>query len=41
MVALLGRPKGGFIPKWYGDPKGAGHSPEAIDIMCREFIKLA
>ncbi|MBD3386889.1 hypothetical protein GF407_18440 [candidate division KSB1 bacterium] len=41
MVTLLGRPKGGFIPKWYGDPKGAGHSQEAIDIMCREFIKLA
>ena len=41
MVQLLGRPEGGFIPKWYGDPIGAGHRPEAIAAMCDEFYKLA
>lgn len=40
MVDLLGRPNGGFIPRWYGDPVGAGHRPEAIDVMCEEFLKL-
>ena len=41
MVRLLARPKGGFIPKWYGDPVGAGHRQEAIDAMCEEFIRLS
>lgn len=41
MVNVLGRPEGGFIPKWYGDPVGAGHRPEAITAMCDEFYKLA
>ena len=41
MVAWLGRPSGGFIPRWYTDPAGAGHRPEAIDAMCREFLRLA
>jgi hypothetical protein len=41
MVRLLGRPKGGFIPRWYSDPKGAGHRPEALDAMSDEFIKLS
>lgn len=41
MVAALGRPEGGFIAKWYGDPKGAGHRQEAIDAMCEEFAKLS
>jgi uroporphyrinogen decarboxylase len=40
MVVQLGRPTGGFIPKWYGDPRGAGHTREAIDIMCQEFQRL-
>jgi uroporphyrinogen decarboxylase len=40
MVAVLGRPNGGFIPKWYGDPVGAGHRQEAIDTMCEEFLKI-
>jgi uroporphyrinogen decarboxylase len=40
MVALLGRPEGGFIPKWYGDPVGAGHRPEAIEAMCEEFLRI-
>ncbi|MCF7853370.1 MAG: uroporphyrinogen decarboxylase family protein [Candidatus Pacebacteria bacterium] len=41
MVEALGRPTGGFIAKWYGDPKGVGHRPEAIDAMCEEFLKLS
>jgi len=41
MVRQLGRPMGGFIPRWYTDPAGAGHRQEAIDIMCVEFIRLS
>jgi len=41
MADLLGRPKGGFIPKWYGDPVGAGHRPEAIEAMCEEFLAIS
>ncbi|MBE0696878.1 MAG: hypothetical protein IH586_08135 [Anaerolineaceae bacterium] len=41
MAVLLGRPEGGFIPRWYSDPLGAGHRYEAIDIMCNEFLRLA
>ncbi|NLB96137.1 MAG: hypothetical protein GX785_10550 [Armatimonadetes bacterium] len=41
MVRALGRPEGGFIPKWYGDPKGAGHTQEAIDAMCTEFLRIS
>jgi hypothetical protein len=40
MAALLGRPEGGFIPRWYSDPAGAGHRQEAIDAMCEEFLRL-
>ena len=40
MVKLLGTSKGGFIPKWYNDPVGAGHRQEAVDAMCEEFLKL-
>lgn len=41
MVKLLGRPEGGFIPRWYSDPAGAGHRQEAIDVMCEEFLKIS
>ncbi len=41
MAKLLGRPNGGFIPKWYSDPVGAGHRQEAIDAMCEEFLKIS
>lgn len=37
----LGSVQGGFLPQWYGDPVGAGHSPEAIDAMCQEFLKIS
>ncbi|MDZ7341943.1 MAG: hypothetical protein ONB27_11350 [candidate division KSB1 bacterium] len=40
MVQLLGRPGGGFIPRWYSDPVGAGHQPEAIAAMCDEFLRI-
>jgi len=41
MVSTLNTEKGGFIPKWYIDPEGAGHSQEAITVMCEEFIKIS
>lgn len=41
MAALLGRPQGGFIPRWYSDPVGAGHRYEAVEIMCAEFLQIA
>ncbi len=41
MVRLLGRPNGGFIPRWYSDPVGAGHRQEAIDAMCEEFLRVS
>lgn len=41
MARLLGRPNGGFIPRWYSDPVGAGHRQEAIDAMCEEFLHIA
>jgi uroporphyrinogen decarboxylase len=41
MVSLLGRPEGGFIPRWYTDPAGAGHKREKIEAMCEEFIRLS
>jgi len=37
----LGKPEGGFIPKWYNDQKGAGHAQEAVDAMCSEFLKVS
>ena len=41
MARLLGRPEGGFIPRWYTDPAGAGHTQEAIDAMCEEFLLIS
>jgi hypothetical protein len=41
MARLLGRPGGGFIPRWYTDPAGAGHTPEALAAMCEEFLTLS
>ncbi len=40
LVAKLGTPRGGFLPKWYGDPVGAGHHQEAVDAMCQEFLAI-
>ena len=41
MARLLGRPGGGFIPRWYTDPAGAGHTPESLETMCVEFLTLS
>jgi len=41
MVATLGRPNGGIMVKWYCDPEGVGHRPEAIAAMCLEFVKIS
>jgi len=41
MARLLGRPNGGFIPRWYSDPVSAGHRSEAIQAMCEEFVALS
>ena len=41
LVNTLGRPTGGFIAQWYGDPVGAGHRPEAVAAMCEEFLRLS
>lgn len=41
MAKHLGRPEGGFIPRWYSDPEGAGHRPEALAAMCEEFLALS
>lgn len=40
MVKYLYRNGGGFIPRWYTDPVGAGHRQEALDAMCEEFLKI-
>jgi uroporphyrinogen decarboxylase len=40
MVKTLGTEKGGFMVKWYGDPKSAGHRQEAVDVMSEEFLKI-
>jgi hypothetical protein len=41
MVKALGRPEGGFMAQWYSDPAGAGHSQEAVDAMCAEFLEIS
>ena len=41
MARCLGTKAGGFIPRWYTDPKGVGHTQESIDIMCSEFLKIS
>jgi hypothetical protein len=41
MSQCLGTKAGGFIPRWYIDPVGAGHRWENTDIMCREFSKIS
>jgi uroporphyrinogen decarboxylase len=41
LVTTLGRPEGGFIAQWYGDPAGAGHRQKAIEAMSEEFVRLS
>ena len=40
MKRQLSTEKGGFIPRWYSDPAGAGHSKEAVCAMCDAFLAL-
>ena len=41
MADCLGTKEGGFIPRWYTDPKGVGHTKEYIDVMCEEFLTIS
>jgi len=41
MPQHLGTKSGGFIPCWYGDPVGAGHKMENVELMCREFLSIS
>lgn len=41
MTQYLSTSKGGFIAKCYVDHEGIGHSKEAVDAMCREFLNIA
>ncbi|MGI6497054.1 MAG: uroporphyrinogen decarboxylase family protein [Kiritimatiellia bacterium] len=41
MADAFATPKGGFLPRWYTDPKGAGHTREAIQAMCEEFRAIS
>ena len=41
MTKCFNTDKGGFIPRWYIDPVGAGHTQEALDVMCEEFLKIS
>ena len=40
MVQCLWRRQGGFIPRWYTDPKAAGHEDDKLNAMCEEFLKI-
>ena len=40
MWRCLGTKKGGFIPRWYPDPNGAGHKMDNVNLMCEEFLKI-
>jgi len=41
MSQCLGTKEGGFIPRWYSDPVGVGHTKEYIDAMCEEFLTIS
>jgi len=41
MKAHLAADKGGFIPRWYSDPVGAGHTEKAVCAMCDEFLRIS
>ncbi len=39
MIKHLARPEGGFVAGYYGDRKAAGHTDQAVEAMCDEFMK--
>jgi len=41
MFEKLGSTKGGFIAKFYGDPKGAGHTEQSLTAMFEEFETIS
>ena len=41
MAKALGTPRGGFLARWYCDPNGVGHKPEAVNAMCEEFLAIS
>ena len=41
MSECLGTKEGGFIPRWYTDPAGVGHTKDYIDAMCEEFLLIS
>ena len=41
LVQYLGTERGGFMAKWYPDTAGAGHTPEAVAVMCDEFVRIS
>ena len=41
MMRCLGSKEGGFIPRWYFDPVGAGHKMENVNLMCEEFLLIS
>ena len=41
MVGTLATPRGGFICGYYSDHVGAGHTQEAIEAMCLEFLRVS
>ena len=41
MASNLGTATGGFIPRWYSDPTGGGHTRESLQAMCEEFRDLS
>ena len=41
MAELLGTKAGGFIPRWYADPVGAGHKRENVNLMCETFLQIS
>ena len=41
MMESFATPRGGFIPKFYSDPKGVGHDMDDVHFMCEEFLRLS
>ncbi|HBN86248.1 MAG TPA: hypothetical protein DDZ89_20690 [Clostridiales bacterium] len=40
MTSKLGTSQGGFIARYYASPQSVGHTPQAIRVMCEEFMEI-